>query len=220
MNLDDPEDRVVAAGEYVLGTLDASLRAQLEARLATDAALSEEVYRWQDRLLPLSSRAGQAQPDARTWDAIESRLRPPAATPAAPPVAASTRPPAANDALWQRLRRWQFTAGIGIAASVLLAALLVFRPAAPVERYITLLQAPDTQRTGWIVEAAAGDTIRLVAVGPQASVPAGKTLQFWTKPQGAADPTSLGLVTSAGPIQVPAARSPAIGEQQLFELTL
>ncbi len=224
MNLDDREDRIVAAGEYVLGTLDARARAEVDARLATDEALNEEVYRWQDRLVALASHAGSAEPDPASWNAIAERLQPSddASARAAPPARLpdATRP-AANDSLWRRLRRWQVAGGLGIAASVVLAALLLLRQSAPEPvRYLTLLQAPDTQRTGWIVEATAGDRIRLVALGPIEPVPAGKSLQFWTKPQGADDPTSLGLVRPGASIELPAARSPSIGEQQLFELTL
>jgi len=204
MNLDDPDDRTVAAGEYVLGTLDAQMRALLDARSATDDALRAEMYRWQDRLLPFASRITPAEPDLRLWSAIAARLA----------------PPAANDPLWRSLRRWQLTGAFGIVASLVLATLLVLRQPAPdPARYLTLLQAPDSQRTGWIVEATA-QRIRLVPAGSTDPVPPGKSLQFWTKPQGAAGPTSLGLVRPGTAIELPASRSPPLGEQQLFELTL
>ncbi|MEJ7686741.1 MAG: anti-sigma factor [Variovorax sp.] len=211
MNLDDRDDRIVAAGEYVLGTLDPRDRAEVDARLASDEAFNEEVYRWQDRLVALALQAGSAEPDAASWNDIEARL---------PSGMSEAARPAANDSVWRRLRRWQIAGGLGIAASVLLAALLLRQAVPDPVRYLTFLQAPDTQRTGWIVETTAGDRIRLVAVGPTDPVPAGKSLQFWTKPQGAQDPTSLGLVRPGASIELPAARSPSIGEQQLFELTL
>lgn len=50
--------------------------------------------------------------------------------------------------------------------------------------------------------------------------PAGKSLQFWTKPQGAAGPTSLGLVRAGEKLELPVAMLPGVGEQQLFEITL
>ena len=234
MNLDDRDDRTVAVGEYVLGTLDAATRAALEARLATDEALRAEVYVWQDLLLPVASRVPPLEPDSGLWTAIAAQLAElRQSSPAAQGVAAllpaaqagggrlAAAPPAAPDPLWRRLRRWQWTAGLGLAASAVLTTLLVLRPpATEPARYLTLLQAPDTQRTGWIVEATAGGQIRLLPVAPAEPVPAGSSLQFWTKLQGAADPTSLGLVTAGVPVRLPAARSPGIGEQQLFELTL
>lgn len=210
MNFDDPDERSAAAGEYVLGTLDKAASEQLEARLATDDALRLEVYRWQDRLLPLTGQIVSIEPRPSLWEGIAARL------PGVAPARA-----AANDPLWRSLRRWRATAAFGLAASLALATLLTLRtPSEPPERYLTLLQAPDSQRTGWIVEATAGERIRLVPVGAPEDVPPGKALQFWTKPQDAQAPTSLGLVRPGSSVDLPAARSPAIGAQQLFELTL
>jgi anti-sigma-K factor RskA len=82
-----------------------------------------------------------------------------------------------------------------------------------------VLQAPDDKATGWVVEVT-GDKVRLVPVGAGAPVPAGKSLQFWTKPEGAAGPTSLGLVRAGVITELPIARLPAVQAQTLFELTL
>lgn len=57
MNLIDPQERSVAAGEYVLGTLDGDDRRDFEQALAADSALQAEVYAWQDRLVGLARRA-------------------------------------------------------------------------------------------------------------------------------------------------------------------
>ena len=66
----------------------------------------------------------------------------------------------------------------------------------------------------------AGDKVRLVPVGAIEAVPPGKALQFWTKAEGAAGPTSLGLIRPGEVTELPAARLPAVGERTLFELTL
>ncbi|MBA2413119.1 MAG: hypothetical protein H0V63_09870, partial [Burkholderiaceae bacterium] len=71
MNLRDNDDRTVAAGEYVLGTLGADERREFERSLARDAALQAEVYAWQDRLLPLAVRAVLHEPISEGWTAIE-----------------------------------------------------------------------------------------------------------------------------------------------------
>ena len=57
-----PPDIHELAGEYVLGTLSASSRRGVEARLGTDAELRAAVQAWEDRLLPL---AGLAEPVER-----------------------------------------------------------------------------------------------------------------------------------------------------------
>lgn len=223
MNLHDADDRSVAAAEYVMGTLADADRATFEQALAHDRALRAEVYRWQDRLLPLAVHSTAVEPRASVWAGIAARIGPVAAPVAAPDAgtaAARNDAPAANDPLWQSRRRWRAAALLSMAASVALAAVLVLRPPDTQVRYITLLQAPQSQRTGWIVEATSGERIRLVPIDATTAVPPGKSLQFWTKLEGADRPTSLGLVDPATRLELPVERSPGLGEQQLFELTL
>jgi anti-sigma-K factor RskA len=216
VKLDTADERSAAAGEYVLGTLSAAERREVEQALAHDAALQAEVYAWQDRLLPLAVRVPPATIDPADWRQLESRLGPQGAVAGATPAA-----DAGNDPLWRRLRRWQITGVAGMAASLVLAALLVLRgPAAPGERYLALLQAPTDNATGWLVEITAGQQLRLVPVGAAAPLPPGRALQFWTKPEGAAGPTSLGLVEPGRVTTLPVSALPAVGTQQLFELTL
>ncbi len=215
MTAEETLERSATAGEYVLGTLSGSERVAFEQGLVRDQGLMAEVYFWQDRLLPLAGRASPQQPRAALWPAIESRLVLPGA---------SALPSAANDAVWRRLRRWQWMGGSAMAASVVLATVLGMKllapPEAPAARYLAVLQAPLDQSTGWIVEVTSGQRVRLVPVGPMAAVPEGKALQFWTKPDGAAGPTSLGLVRAGQTTELPASMLPAVGAKQLFELTL
>jgi anti-sigma-K factor RskA len=219
VKLDTADDRSAAAGEYVLGTLSDAERREVEQALAHDAALQAEVYAWQDRLLPLAARVPPAAVEPADWRQLESRLGPQGAVSQATPAAHADA--AGNDPLWRRLRRWQITGVTAIAASLLLAALLVLRgPAAPEERYLAMLQAPADNSTGWLVEITAGKQVRLVPVGATAPVPPGRALQFWTKPEGAAGPTSLGLIEPGKVTVLPVSALPAVGTQQLFELTL
>lgn len=216
MNLDDPEDRDVAAGEFVMGTLPADERARFEQRLATDPALQSAVYAWQDRLLDLARRAPPLDPRPEIWTRIESHLG--AAAEAPRPAAA------ANDSFWNRIGTWRAAAGLAMAASLLLAVQLAMRgPSTPVietERYLAVLQSPTEKATGWLVEATAGEGVRLIPVGDPVPPPPGKSLQFWTKPNGAKGPTSLGLVKPGQVAIVPLAQLPSLGEKQLFEVTL
>ena len=220
MNLDDPEDRDVAAGEYVLGTLTGDERARFEEARTRDPSLDAAVYAWQDRLLDLSRRVRPVEPAPRGWARIESRLARAADAPGAP---SPPRVTAANDPFWHRVSTWRAATGLALAASLLLAVLLVVRGQAdadPAERYLAVLQSPTDRATGWLVEATPRDGVRLVPVGDPAPPPPGRSLQFWTKPDGATGPTSLGLVSAGAIAVVPAARLPGIGARQLFEVTL
>ncbi len=219
MNLDNPDDRSVAAGEYVLGTLSDAERREVEQALTHNEPLQAEVYAWQDRLLPLAARVPPAAVEPAEWRQLESRLGPQGAVAKATPAVDAGA--AGNDPLWRRLRRWRITGVAAIAASLLLATLLVLRgPAVAEERYLALLQAPADNSTGWLVEITAGKQVRLVPVGATPPVPPGRALQFWTKPEGAAGPTSLGLVEPGRVTTLPVSALPALGTQQLFELTL
>ena len=221
MNLEFPQGRSVAAGEYVMGTLSPEERFTFEAALLNDRDLQAEVYRWQDKLLTLALRIEPVEPDAGTWEGITAQLDHP--LPVAELSTAGRPTPAANDGAWRSLRLWQTLSGLATAACLVLAVLLVNRgpalnpPAA--DRYLTLLQAPD-KSTGWVVEVTAGRTLRLVPIGPVDTVPPGKALQFWTKLDGAAGPTSLGLVKPGQVKELPLASLPGVAERQLFELTL
>lgn len=219
MNLDDPQERSASAGEYVLGTLDAAARARFEQTLLADRGLQAEVYAWQDRLLGLALKIAPVEPSAGVWPSIERRMVDAAVV---SPTALAGKPEAANDSFWHRLRRWPLGGGLAIAASLLLATIVLLRTAAPSNepRYLAVLQSPADQSAGWVVEATAGGTVRLVPIAGTTPVPSGKVLQFWTKAEGAAGPTSLGLVNAGQVVELPSSRLPTLEARQLFELTL
>ena len=189
--------------------------------LRADPTLQAEVYAWQDRLVGLARRVDAVEPDPRWWTQIEARLLPASATAPLPAAATVRSAPSANDPQWRRLRLWQTVSGLAIAASLLLATLLMARMPAGIEpaRYLAVLQAPD-KSAGWVVEASVGGRLRLVPIGTSAAVPAGKALQFWTKAKSATGPTSLGLIRPGEVTDLPATRLPTLEAEQLFELTL
>lgn len=222
INLQDPESRVATTGEYVLGTLSEEDKVAFQAALAQDPALQAEVYAWQDQLLSLSAQATPAAPRAQLWQRIDATL---SAMAAAMPRPARTESTPSRAPWWQRLGLWQGVSGLALAVCLVMAVLLVNQGAGlpgqePGARYLAVLQSPQDQSTGWVVEVQVGGTVRLLPMGEAAAVPAGRALQFWTKPQGAAGPTSLGLVRAGHPLELPVSRLPGVGAQQLFEITL
>lgn len=218
--LHDADDRAALAGEYVLGTLSASDHAAFVAALVDDRAALAAVYAWQDHLLGLTLQAAPATPPPGLWPRIEASLPAPATSGAAPQRAASATP------WWQRLPLWQGLSGAALAACLVLGVLLQQRLAADTDtgtgtgtHYVAVLQSPDQQRTGWVVDLR-GKRLRLVPTAAATAPPPGRSLQFWTKPDGAAGPTSLGLVVAGQTLELPLSRLPAVGAQQLFEVTL
>jgi anti-sigma-K factor RskA len=102
------------AGEYVLGSLDAAERKQVNARRQTDASLAAAIVAWERRLGPLSDRGQGATPPEHALDGILSDI----STLSVPPRAAEVAP-------LRRAygRRWMaVAAGAGsLAASLVLA---------------------------------------------------------------------------------------------------
>jgi len=228
MNTQDPNERTAEAGEYVLGTLNAAERQAFEAAMAQDEGLRREAHAWQDRLLGLTRRLQPVAVPPELWARIAARLGGVSQVVALPGAAATSG--AANDALWSSVRFWRWLSGGAVAAAVVMSVLLVRTLVAPPEgidqaqvqapRYLAMLQTPDKSATGWIVETVGTDAIRLVQVGDGAPIPEGKTMQFWTKPEGAQGPTSLGLVKPGQVVVVPKGQLPGLAERTLFELTL
>jgi anti-sigma-K factor RskA len=218
IDLSDDAERDALAAEYVLGTLDTDDHAAVAAALGSHSALRAAVYAWQDRLLSLSSHATASAPSPALWPRIERSV------PAKAHVGATTAPVPRRAAptlpWWQRLSWWQGLSAAALAASVVLSVLLLQRPdsdAGP--RYVAVLQSPDSQSTGWVVELR-GDRLRLVPTAAATAPPPGRSLQFWTKAQSATAPTSLGLVQAGQTVELPLSRLPAVEAQQLFEITL
>jgi len=197
------EERQADAAEYVLGTLDPQAAEALHAAARDDRELAHEIYRWQDRLLPLFNRVAPATPKPETWAHVRDTISHP--LPSTP--------------WWQSLRLWQGLVAATLVVAVGLGVQLARIPDALETRFVAMLQTPE-QNIGWVVELADANTVRLRPVGTLPELPAGRAWQFWTKPMGASKPTSLGLVPASGVIEVPRDKLPALENQQLFEVTL
>lgn len=235
MNLDDPDDRWVASGEFVLGTLTPAEAELVVARMSADPAFAAMVGYWQDRLLPLASRLAPLEPSARIWSAIDAAISSssPSPSPSLTPSPESSVRSGAEGArstpirvprqpLWQRLGWWRALSGFAVAASLLLGVLLLRQSELPdlsSPRYLATLQTSDG-RAGWIVQAAADGPVRLLPLVAPGPLPEGRSWELWTKPEGASGPTSLGVVAVDGTLSVPRRLLPALENEQLFEISL
>jgi anti-sigma-K factor RskA len=205
----DPLERSATAAEYVIGTLSATEHDEFAQAFARDAGLQQDVYFWQDRLLVMTRMLAPVEPSPALWARIELSINQAKAGPAAP-----------SQPWWEGLTFWRFGAVFASVLAVVLA--LQLRPVdapAPATRYLAVLQSPDKQDAGWIVEASVGGKLRLIPLGTTTVAPQ-KALQFWTKAQGASGPTSLGLVPPDRVTEIDVASLPTLEGEQLFELTL
>ncbi len=208
-----PEALQQLAADYVLGTLDASRRAEVQQRLPHDAALREAVQFWEQRLQPLTDLVDPIPPSPALWSRIEASVAPQrAAVPA-------DRPAQGWRALWNNLALWRGVAAAGVAAAAFLAA-VPMNTGAPRSQYLVVLVAPNNTAPGWVVQTSTGQ--RTLKLQPLAStdVPEQRSLQFWTKADGWTAPLSLGLVQPGKPLEVPLDQLPPLQPNQLFEITL
>ena len=189
------------AGEYVLGTLPAEQRAEVEQRLQHDAELRAAVDAWEQRLLPLTALAEPVPPSANLWQRIERNIA------------------TARTHWWDLLAVWRGLAATGLVTTLVLAALLLTRPPTADPTFVVVLVAPQSQAPGWVIQASNNQQIQLIPLGVM-EVPADKALQFWTKGDGWQGPVSLGLVKPGQTLSVPLDQLPPLAPNQLFELTL
>lgn len=206
----DPLERAATAAEYVVGTLSPVERDEVEQALPRDAALQQDVYFWQDKLLAMTRMLAPVEPSPAVWSRIELSLNQAKAGRSAP-----------AQPWWEGLAFWRFGAVFASVLAVVLALQLTgtVEAPAPGTRYLAVLQSPDKQDAGWIVEATVGGKLRLIPLGTTPVAPQ-KALQFWTKAQGASGPTSLGLVPPDRVTEIDVASLPTLEREQLFELTL
>ena len=206
----DTLERAATAAEYVVGTLSAAEHDEVVQALPRDAGLQQDVYFWQDKLLAMTRMLAPVEPSPALWSRIEHSLS----------LAKTGRSAAPAQPWWEGLTFWRFGAAFASVLAVELA--LQLRPVdapAPATRYLAVLQSPDKQDAGWIVEAFVGGKLRLIPLGTTTVAPQ-KALQFWTKAQGASGPTSLGLVPPDRVTEIDVASLPTLEREQLFELTL
>jgi anti-sigma-K factor RskA len=201
------------AAEYVVGTLDAIQRREIESRLPHEPALRDAVDAWEHRLLPLTALVPPVEPTSSLWPRIAASI--------APERLARSLANRRSWWQWDSLALWRGLAGSGFAAAAMLAAVLLMRETTPptATRYFVVLTAPQNQAPGWLVQAQTEGRLRLVPLGTD-TVPAEKSLQFWTKADGWSAPVSLGLVKPGEAIEVPVDKLPPLQPNQLFELTL
>jgi len=211
------------AGEYVLGTLSAASRADVEARMVNDAALRTAVEQWQEKLAPLHALIEPVEPSPRLWTRIDASV---AAQAAAVKAFELSRRTALPDALtitswWNSLRLWRGLAASGLAATVLMGFVVITKLAQPTgPSYMVVLVGAQDKSPGWVVQASTNSQqARLIPLGKM-EVPGDKSLQFWTKGDDWKGPVSLGLVKPGQSLEVPLDKLPPLQPNQLFEITL
>lgn len=189
----DPD---LLAAEYVLGTLDAVERAELEREIAVDPGMARRVLAWEQRLAPLLDAIPSVSPPPRVRAALLRSL--PGARAALPNQIATLR---------RQVRQWRIaTAGMGLlAAGLVLFVAVGLRPEPEGGRYLAVVQGGGALPALIVRVDTRTGTAQVKPLN--AEVPAGRNLELWYV--GAEGPKPLGLVGEASSrVTLPAGASP------------
>lgn len=177
-DLSDPQERHLAAGEYVLGVLDAGQKARFEALLAVSHDLQNDVARWQEHLQLFNERLDPRTPPAEVWRRIT----------AATGLAATP--------WWRRLGAWQaMTAGVAALAIALGLLWQQTERVLPADEQAVFVVLDEQRTPGWIISATEAGELLVQAVQPT-QVGEAQTGELWLIADGT--PISLGLLPSQG----------------------
>lgn len=197
------EEREALAGEYVIGTLSATERAEADTRLSHDADFAAAVARWRDRLAPLDESVEDVTPPNLVWEGLSRRID----TLANAAKAQDHDVPGAQGAdviafdLSRRVRFWRrMSMGAGAIAASLAAILLAdpSRLALPAltgneaSRYVAVVNRGGELPALIVTVDAASEKVTVRSLA--AEQPAGKSLEVWYVAGGAKAPVSLGVL--------------------------
>lgn len=206
------KDIAEIADEYVLGLLETSEQAVVEAEMEGDDDLRAAIAASRDRFLPLDAIAEPAGVGEALWERIEAGLPAQVEVVAEKPVRA--RP--SND---NRRTAWRHVALSAIAASLLLAIGLGVTLTRTAEPLVIAVLLNDRGEVQAVVEDFGNDnaSVRLLT---DYDVPADKAIQVWTLPSRDMGPMSLGLLEGSRSASLKAPTLPQPQDAQLYELTL
>jgi anti-sigma-K factor RskA len=178
------------AAEYVLGTLQGGARRRFEALLPAHPGLRSAVWRWQDRLVPLTASVPPVTPSPAVWRGIETQLF--GETAAAGAVGSVQQ---RITRWWERLGLWQGLAGATSLATLALAVALTLP--GPVQPPVVVVMGTEQGPASFV--ASVGADGRSLVLKPLAgvTVTAAQALELWAVPPKGA-PRSLGLVSNKG----------------------
>lgn len=206
------KDIAEIADEYVLGLLETSEQAVVEAEMEGDDDLRAAIAASRDRFLPLDAIAEPAGVGEALWERIEAGL------PTQVEVVAE-KPERARPSNDNRRIAWRHVALSAIAASLLLAIGLGVTLTRTAEPLVIAVLLNDRGEVQAVVEDFGNDnaSVRLLT---DYDVPADKAIQVWTLPSRDMGPMSLGLLEGSRSASLKAPTLPQPQDAQLYELTL
>lgn len=195
---DEPDDRDLSAGAYVIGLMEPDEAHALEQQAEQDPALAASIDNWRNRLAPMAAAVRPVPPPPTLWRRIETTLglaAPPvmvatvAAASAATPVPSATR-------LRRRLRFWRSATAAGLALAAAFAGLAYVERQTP-PQFTASLGPVDAPKPAFLAQFEPDGSL---LVRPLASIPvqSGKDSELWALAAGDKAPKSLGVLPAIG----------------------
>ncbi len=165
--------------EYVLGVLDADLRAEVAREAETSGEAATAVALWQRRLMPLTDTIGDVAPAPYVWARIHHALG----------LDTPTRTQPKSSGLWNNLPLWHW---LGLGASAVAVALLVVvslprtvpTPTVVNASYMAATIQQDDGSTGWTATMDPQHGRMVVVPATPLAFQTGRAPELWLIPAG------------------------------------
>jgi anti-sigma-K factor RskA len=193
---DAPEDYDLLAAEYVLGVLDATESAAVEALAAREDSVVLSIEQWQNRLAPLALIASPVTPPDALWPRIAASIGG-FAEPQATPAPATAEVIGFPRRAWNSAGVWRGATVAALALAAAFAGIAFLQRPAPSAQFAAALAPASAPAPVFLAETQPDGPI-LVRPLTRVAVESGKDLELWALPQGATRPVSLGVLPAIG----------------------
>jgi len=212
--MNNDSERLARAGDYVLGLLDDTARAEAEREMERDPAFAETVRRFTERMSSLDRTAKPAEVPAGMWDEILGKIATLPQEQFLPEQSAANQNRVTQATPWRKLALVASLAaafGLGYAGGITMKTM-------PDPVVFVVLQTPDNA-TGAVFEAFADNSVKIIPLA-DFEVPEDKIMQVWTLYDAAVGPVSLGTLSRAEVTTLKGQALPVPAADQLYEITL
>jgi anti-sigma-K factor RskA len=193
------QDIDMLAGEYVLGTLDATERTDVELRRRQESDLDAAIVSWESRLDPLNASTAAVEPPERLFNRIETLLDRSASGAAAGGGAAVGIDRALFVSLQRRVNRWRLSAAAAAALAACLAVVLLVRETTvppQATNFVAIFNENDSRPAFVLTIDLASREVAIRRIAAQRQP--GKTYQLWIVAKSLGPtPQSLGLLSAS-----------------------
>jgi anti-sigma-K factor RskA len=177
IDLGNPEERNLAAADYVLGLLTPEENAQFEALLSFSHEAQQEVEAWREHLDIFNSSLTPVEPPKHVWKNIQKVTK-------------------TKESFWSNLRFWQGAT----FASLAVAFMFIFTNIQTLDtknmEYVYVVKNQE-HNPGWIVNASLNKNKLIMETVQPDTIPAGKACELWLVVDGL-EPVSLGMLPDSG----------------------